>query len=58
MIFKLVREDGLRYAEVARVLNLSVDTVDAQMVIAVKRIREKIRVHLDLGSRLQVKKNG
>lgn len=58
MIFKLVREDGLKYAEVAQVLNLSVDTVDAQMVIAVKRIREKIRMRLDLGSRIQVRKNG
>ncbi len=43
MIFKLVREDGLRYKEVADILNLTVNTVDAQMVIAVKRISEKVQ---------------
>src|SRR5215207_4306978 len=35
MVFKLVREDGLSYKEVAEVLNISTKTVDAQMVIAV-----------------------
>ena len=38
MIFKLVREDGLRYKEIAEVLNISVNTIDVQMAIAVKRI--------------------
>jgi RNA polymerase sigma-70 factor (family 1) len=38
MIFKLIREDGLRYKEVAQILNISVNTIDAQMAIAVKRI--------------------
>ncbi|RYY52721.1 MAG: sigma-70 family RNA polymerase sigma factor, partial [Chitinophagaceae bacterium] len=38
MIFKLVREDGLRYREVSEVLNISINTIDAQMAIAVKRI--------------------
>jgi RNA polymerase sigma-70 factor (family 1) len=47
MIFKLVREDGLRYREVADILNLSINTVDAQMVIAVKRISEQVRGHFD-----------
>lgn len=42
MIFKLVRQDGLRYREVATILNISENTVDAQMVIAVKRISEKV----------------
>lgn len=43
MIFKLVREDGLKYQEVADVLNLSTKTVDAQMVIAVKKISEQVK---------------
>ena len=38
IIFKLVREDGLKYKEVAQILNISVNTIDAQMAIAVKRI--------------------
>lgn len=43
IIFKLVRQDGLKYREVAEVLNISENTVDAQMVIAVRRIAEAIR---------------
>ena len=39
IIFKLVREDGLRYSEVAEILKISKNTVDAQMVIAVKKIK-------------------
>jgi RNA polymerase sigma-70 factor (family 1) len=44
MIFKLVREDGLRYKEVADILNISVNTIDAQMAIAVKRICESLQL--------------
>ncbi|MDP9230317.1 MAG: RNA polymerase sigma-70 factor [Bacteroidota bacterium] len=38
MIFRLVREDGLKYKEVAKILNISVNTIDVQMTIAVKKI--------------------
>lgn len=48
IIFRLVREDGLKYREVAEILNISVKTVDAQMVIAVKKISEKVKFHLDV----------
>jgi RNA polymerase sigma-70 factor (ECF subfamily) len=37
-IFKLVKEDGLKYAEAARILNLSVKTIENQMGIALKKI--------------------
>lgn len=47
MVFKLVREDGLSYKEVGRILNISPKTVDAQMVIAVKQISEKLRLSFD-----------
>ncbi|GAB3424206.1 RNA polymerase sigma-70 factor [Niabella aquatica] len=47
IIFKLVREDGLRYKEVAEVLNISEKTVDAQMVIAVKRIAASVKGYFD-----------
>jgi RNA polymerase sigma-70 factor (ECF subfamily) len=57
MIFKLLREDGLKYKEVADILNISENTVDAQMVIAVKRIREKIKYHLDFIPQAFFKKN-
>ncbi|QEC67910.1 RNA polymerase sigma-70 factor [Panacibacter ginsenosidivorans] len=38
MVFKLVREDGLKYKEVSQILNISVNTIDVQMAIAIKRI--------------------
>ncbi|GEP88807.1 RNA polymerase sigma-70 factor, ECF subfamily [Chitinophaga terrae (ex Kim and Jung 2007)] len=56
MIFKLVREDGLRYKDVAEILNLTVNTVDAQMVIAVKRIAEKVQSHFTSFPKKSVKK--
>ena len=43
MIFKLIREDGLKYKEVAEVLNLSPHTIDAQMTIAIRRIAFLVR---------------
>ena len=56
MIFKLVREDNLKYREVAEILNLSINTVDAQMVIAVKRISEKVKAHFDFFPKGELKK--
>lgn len=47
IIFKLIREDGLKYKQVAEVLNISESTVDAQMVIAVKRIGESVGKYFD-----------
>lgn len=44
MIFKLVREDGLRYKEVAEILNISVNTIDVQMAIAVKKICSALHI--------------
>ncbi len=38
IIFKLIKEDGLKYREVADLLQLSVKTVEAQMAIALRRI--------------------
>ena len=41
-IFKLTKEEGLKYAEVAQLLNISVKTVEAQMAIALRRIKTHI----------------
>jgi RNA polymerase sigma-70 factor (family 1) len=38
MIFKLAKEDGLKYREVAEVLNISVKTVENQLAIALHKI--------------------
>jgi RNA polymerase sigma factor (sigma-70 family) len=44
LIFKLIREDGLKYKEVAEILNISVNTIDVQMAIAVKKICTSLRI--------------
>ena len=44
MIFKLIREDGLKYKEVSQILNIAVNTIDVQMAIAVKRIAAALAV--------------
>lgn len=38
LIFKLVKEDGLTYKEVASILELSVKTVDSQLCVALKKL--------------------
>jgi RNA polymerase sigma-70 factor (family 1) len=38
LIFKLIKEDGLKYKETASLLHLSVKTIEAQMAIALRRI--------------------
>lgn len=38
LIFKLIKEDGLKYREVAELLQLSIKTIEAQMAIALRRI--------------------
>ena len=53
IIFKLIREDGLKYKEVAEILSLSVNTIDAQMAIAVKRIAHAINLNFKDLTRLK-----
>jgi RNA polymerase sigma-70 factor (ECF subfamily) len=38
LIFRLVKDEGLKYAEVAQLLNISVKAVERQMTIALKKI--------------------
>lgn len=38
LIFKLIKEDGLKYKDVALLLNISVKTVETQLAIAMKKI--------------------
>lgn len=56
MIFRLVREDGLRYKEVAEILNISVNTIDVQMAIAVRRISESLGISKNIHQKTFVKK--
>lgn len=38
LIFKLVKEDGLKYREIAELLNISIKTVENQVGIALKKL--------------------
>lgn len=44
MIFKLIREDGLKYKEVAQILDISVNTIDVHMAQALKSISAAINL--------------
>ncbi len=46
LIFQLVKEEGLKYKEVASVLNISVFTVRNQLAIAIRKIGEALPHHL------------
>jgi len=38
LVFKLVKEDGLKYREVAEIMNISLKTVENQLAIALRKI--------------------
>jgi RNA polymerase sigma-70 factor (ECF subfamily) len=42
LIFKLAKEDHLRYKEIAKLLNISVKTVDHQLAISLKKIAQSL----------------
>ncbi|MHB1921006.1 MAG: RNA polymerase sigma-70 factor [Chitinophagaceae bacterium] len=42
LIFKLIKEDGLKYRQVAEILGLSIKTVEAQLSIALKKISHSL----------------
>ena len=46
MIFLLIREDGLKYHEVAELLDISPKTVEAQMGRALNKLRESLSPYL------------
>lgn len=42
-VFKLVKEDGLKYHEAAKLLNLSIKTIENQMGIALKKLASALK---------------
>lgn len=54
LIFMLIKEDGLRYKEVAELLNISVKTVEAQMAIAMRRIAQCMQLRLQSNERVKI----
>lgn len=43
LIFRLIKEEGLKYDEVAQLLQLSVKTIESQMTIAIKKLTNTIQ---------------
>ena len=56
LIFKLVKEDGLKYREVAELLSLSVKTIEAQMAIALRRLGKCMHLEIKHSAALSLKK--
>jgi RNA polymerase sigma-70 factor (family 1) len=46
LIYKMVREDRLRYKEIAQILDISVKTIDSQLAIALKKIASVVELDL------------
>jgi RNA polymerase sigma-70 factor (family 1) len=44
-IYKMIREDGLRNKDVAEQLNISVNTIDVQLAIAIKKLSKAIQLY-------------
>jgi len=55
IIFKLVKDDGLKYREVAEVFGLSIKTVENQLAIALGKIGHTVRFDMDRSIRSTVK---
>lgn len=55
MIFKLAKEDGLKYREIAEVLNLSVKTIENQLAIALQKLGDTVRFDIGRSIRSTVK---
>ena len=47
-IFRLAREEGLKYREIADRLEISVKTVETQMTLALKQLRESLKAFKNL----------
>jgi RNA polymerase sigma-70 factor (family 1) len=46
MVYKMIREDRLRYKEIAQILDISIKTIDNQLAIALRKIAEAIQFDL------------
>ena len=46
-VFKLVKEEGFKYKEVAEILNISPRTVETQLARAMRRLNDAVGIYLD-----------
>lgn len=47
LVYRLVKEDGLKYQEVADILGVSVKTVNNQLLRAMKIVRQSVAIYLN-----------
>jgi RNA polymerase sigma-70 factor (ECF subfamily) len=47
-IFRLSRQEGLKYTEIAKKLNISIKTVETHMSLAIKSLRDKLKIYKSL----------
>lgn len=57
IIFKLVKEDGLKYREVAQIMDISIKTVENQLAIALQKIGSAVNFDVDKTVPSSVKKD-
>jgi RNA polymerase sigma-70 factor (ECF subfamily) len=48
-VYKLIKEDGFSYKQVAEILEISVNTVEGHMTTALKKITASLRNYLRSG---------
>ncbi len=46
LVYRMIREDGLKYAEVAKLLEISVKTVEFHMGLALKKLRKDLSQYI------------
>jgi RNA polymerase sigma-70 factor (ECF subfamily) len=54
-VFKLIKEDGFRYKEVAEILGLSPRTVETQLFRAIKKLQSVVDLYIQSPGRKQRK---
>lgn len=50
LVYKLIKEDGFSYRQVAEILGISVNTIEGHMTNALKKINNSLRAYLRPGS--------
>jgi RNA polymerase sigma-70 factor (family 1) len=46
LIFRMAKEEGMKYKDIAAILNISVKTIDSQIAIALRKIHKALAPHL------------
>ncbi|HMR82006.1 MAG TPA: RNA polymerase sigma-70 factor [Niabella sp.] len=46
LVYRMAKQEGLKYKEIAAILNISVKTIDAQMAVALKKILSGLKAAL------------